>query len=220
MSDDPKEKEAPEPTVEHKQEPEREPGNTVPFVPYDDSSMNPHIYARSLWRPNAAVLDTNNQVFPPLLNNNRGKAVRYVNFGFSSAAAKEYWAEVLLPAYERFNAEPSRGNAIMASLPAWHIHEWIWHQQHPGADTRNSKDYTQFHDALLNDCPELAWIRDVADAGKHCGLGRPTLEVCEAVNTWPLNTTPLTITLDDGRTHDFADVLSRVIEYWRTKHFP
>src|ERR1700720_33066 len=117
MSDDPKEKEAPEPTVEHKQEPEREPGNTVPFVPYDDTAMNQHIYARSLWRPNAAVLDTNNQVFPPLLNNNRGKAVRYVNFGFSSAAAKEYWAEVLLPAYERFNAEPSRGNAIMASLP-------------------------------------------------------------------------------------------------------
>ena len=212
-----KRKKFPHPTVEQQQEPEREPSNTVPFIPYDDSSMNPHIYRRR--RPTAAVLDPNSQVFSPLLNN-RGKTVRYVNFGFSSAAAKEYWAEVLLPAYERFNAEPSRGNAIMASLPAWHIHEWIWHQQHPGAETRNSKDYTQFHDALLDDCPELAWIRDVADAGKHCGLGRPTLEVREAVNTWPLNTTPLTITLDDGRTHDFADVLSRVIEYWRTKHFP
>jgi len=66
MSDDPKEKEAPAPTVEQKQEPEREPGNTVPFVPYDDSSMNPHIYARRR-RLNAA-LDTNNQVFPPLRN--------------------------------------------------------------------------------------------------------------------------------------------------------
>jgi hypothetical protein len=217
MSDDPKEKEAPAPTVAHKQEPEREPGNTVAFVPYDDSAMNPHIYARRR-RPTAAVLDPNSQVFAPLLNNNRGKTVRYVNFGFNSA--KEYWAEVLLPAYERFNAEPSRGNAIMASFPAWHIQEWVWHQQHPGAETRNSKDYTQFHDTLFDDCPELAWIRDVADAGKHCGLGRSTLEVREAVNTWPLNTTPLTINLNDGTTHEFADVLSRVIEYWRTKHFP
>jgi hypothetical protein len=145
-----KRKKFPHPTVEQQQEPERERGNTVPFIPYDDSSMNPHIYRRR--RPTAVVLDPNSQVFSPLLNN-RGKTVRYVNFGFS-------------------------------------------------------------------DCPELAWIRDVADAGKHCGLGRPTLEVREVVNTWPLNTTPLTITLDDGRTHDFADVLSRVIEYWRTKHFP
>jgi hypothetical protein len=137
----------------------------MPFVPYD-FSMNPQIYARR-WRPNAAALDTNNQVFPSLLNNNRGKTVRYVNFGFRSA--EDYWLEVLLPAYERFNAEPSRGNGIMVSFPAWHIQEWIWHEQHPGADIRNSKDYTQFNDKLFNDCPELAWIRDVADAGKHCG---------------------------------------------------
>jgi hypothetical protein len=187
------------------------PSRLFPTVPHIEDAIFAHRY-----HP-ARVLYTNNQVFAPLINNNRGKTVQYVNFGFTSA--KEYWDEVLLPAYERFNAEPSRGNAIMASLPAWHIQDWIWHQQHPGTDTRNSKDYTQFHDKLFDDCPELAWIRDVADAGKHCGLGRPTLEVREAVNTWPLNTTPLTITLNDGTTQDFADVLSRVVEYWRTTYF-
>jgi hypothetical protein len=218
MSDDPKEKEAPVPSVEQIQEPEHVPGKTVPFVPYDDYSMNSHLYLRRR-RSNAAALDTNNQVFPPLLNTNRGKTVQYVDFGFTSA--REYWAEVVLPAYECFKADPSRGKAIIASFPAWHIQDWIWHEQHPGEDTRNSnKEYTQFQEKLFDDCPELTWIRDVADAGKHRGLGRSTLEVRKVINTWPLNTTPSIIKLTDGAEHDFADVLSRVIEYWRTKHFP
>lgn len=96
-----------------------------------------------------------------------GREVQYVNFGFESA--HDVWAEVVLPAYERFIAVPSRANAIDVSGHAWHIHEWIWHEQHPGSDTRNNKDYESFRDKLLSDCPELAWVRDVADAGKHCG---------------------------------------------------
>jgi hypothetical protein len=96
------------------------PSNTVPFVPHDDYSMNPHIYARRP-RPNAAVLDTANQVVLPRLPIRSGKAVRYVDFGFT--AAKEFWAEVVLPAYECFKAEPSRGKAIIAALAAWHIQD-------------------------------------------------------------------------------------------------
>jgi hypothetical protein len=209
MSNDPKEKEAPAPAAEYEQEPAREPGNTVPFVPYDDS-MNPAIYARAAFR-GAGGLDTDSQVFPPLLNTNRGKTVQYVDFGFTSA--REYWGEVVLPAYECFRADPSRGKAIIASFPAWHILDWIWHELHPGEDTRG-KDYTSFQEKLINDCPELAWIRDVADAGKHRGLGRLTVEVREVRNS-----RPLTIKLTDGTEHEFSDVLSCVIEYWGTQHF-
>jgi hypothetical protein len=149
----------------------------------------------------------------------RTRAVKYVDFGFTSA--REFWDEVVLPAYESFKAEPSRGKAIMASFPAWHIQDWIWHDQHPGKDTRNSKDHQPFQDKLYLDCPELQWIRDVADAGKHRGLGRqkPKVEVREVKGTWPRNATPLTMTLDDGTQHDFAYVLERVIEFWRAKYF-
>ena len=52
--------------------------------------------------------------------------------------------EVVLPAYECFKADPIRGKAIMASFAAWHIQEWIWHEQRPGEDTRRSKDYQSF----------------------------------------------------------------------------
>jgi hypothetical protein len=216
MSDDRKEEEAPAPPVEHKQDPQGEPGNAVPFVPYiDDTNMRP-IFVRR--RPSSAALDANNQVFPPLPLATRGRTVQYVDFGFTSA--REFWSELVLPSHERFKADPSRANAMIASLVAWHVQDWIWHDQRPGEDTRNSKDYPLFQAKLFNDCPELAWIRDVADAGKHRGLGRPTLEVREVANTWPLNTTPSTIKLDDGTVHDLADVLSRVIEYWRTRYFP
>jgi hypothetical protein len=147
----------------------------------------------------------------------RGKTVQYIDFGFTSA--REFWDEVVLPAYECFKANPSRGSAIIASFPAWHIQDWIWHEKHLGEDTRNNANYTRFQDKLFNDCPELPWIRDVADAGKRRGLGRSTLKVREVKNTWPLNTTPLTIKLSDGTEHDFTDSLSRVIEYWRTEYF-
>jgi hypothetical protein len=148
------------------------------------------------------------------------KSLKYVDFGFTSA--REFWDEVVLPAYECFKAEPTRGKAIMASFAAWHIQDWIWHQQHPGEDTRRSKDYQPFQEKLFLDCPELPWIRDVADAGKHRGLGRqkPKVEVREVKGTRPRNVAPLIVTLDDGTQHDFADVLGRVIEFWRAKYFP
>lgn len=145
---------------------------------------------------------------------------KYVDFGFTSA--REFWDEVVLPAYEGFKAQPTRGKAIMASFAAWHIQEWIWHEQRPGEDTRRSKDYQSFQKKLFLDCPELQWIRDIADAAKHRGLGRqePKVEVREVKRTWPRNAALLTVTLDDGTQHDFADVMASVIEFWRAKYFP
>jgi hypothetical protein len=166
------------------------------------------------------------------------KTVVYVDFGFTSA--EQFWAEVVLPAYERFKADASRANAIDASVHAWHVHYWIWHDQNRGEDTRSNPKYDNFTDKLLKGCPELAWIRDVADAGKHRGLSRRSVDVRGVTSETriirrrgpPLEggagrigvrrliwTTPLTISLSDGSTRGFADVLSRVIDDWRAKYF-
>jgi hypothetical protein len=196
------------------QPPEKEPGNTVPWVP-DDSSINPHLYR--VPRRNVAALDTNNQVFPPLPLRTTSRAVRYVDFGFTSA--REFWDEVVLSAYECFKAEPTRGKAIMACFPAWHIQEWIWYEQHPGENTLGNNEYQQFQHQLFANCPELRWIRDVADAGKHRELGRRTVEVRAVEGTLRLNAPRLTMILDDDTRHDFADVLQRVIKFWRANHF-
>jgi hypothetical protein len=164
------------------------------------------------------------------------KTVQYVDFGFTSA--REFWEELVIPAYERFTTQPNRANAITASGHAWHVHEWIWHDEHPGDDTRNSIAYKTFQTTLIAQCPELAWIRDVADAGKHRGLGRPaevrrvasgTRLVGGPLASMPLGaaplgggiveTTPLCITLTDSSTHGFVEVLSRVMNYWRAIYF-
>ena len=163
------------------------------------------------------------------------KTVQYVDFGFTSS--RQFWAEIVVPAYEKFKVEADRANAIYASVTSWHVHEWIWHEQHPGEDTRNNSEYSAFQNNLFSDCPELAWIRDVADAGKHRGLGRPA-EVQRVasgtrwVGSWGEASWgevswgggevagALAITLTDGSTHGFAEVLSHVLDYWRAKYFP
>jgi hypothetical protein len=142
--------------------------------------------------------------------------VLYVDFGFTSA--REYWTEVAEPAYERFDKDESRGNAITAFIVLSPLIDWLWHERHPGVDTDNNKDYLSFRQKLIGNCRELAWLGQVANAGKHRGLGRfNNVQVREVAKT---NTQPLTIGLDDGTRHEIADVLLRVVEYFRKEHFP
>lgn len=164
------------------------------------------------------------------------RTVQYIDFGIISA--RQFWNGNVLPAFERFQAQPGPESAIDASVSAWHVHEWLWHEQHPGTDTRQNASYRMFQNNLFSACPELAWVRDVADAGKHRGLGRPTQVRRVTSNTlvhggpvgWaPVGMSPigfvsvstrLIITLTDGSEIEFGPVLSRVIEYWRCNHFP
>jgi hypothetical protein len=190
-----------------------------PVIPNDDTANMVAAHARNLAKRARVALDTNAQVFPSLaLRVNRGRTVQYVDFGFQSA--RELWDELVLPACEQFKAVPSRANAIVASWAAWHLKDWLWHEKHPGEETRNNKNYEAFDGVLFSDCPELAWIRDVAEAGKHRGLGRASLVVSKVENTWPDNSTPAVIHLTDGTEHEFGNVLSIVIEYWRREYFP
>jgi hypothetical protein len=64
------------------------------------------------------------------------------------------------------------------------------------------------------------WLRDVADAGKHRGLGRSNIQAREVATTWPSNTQPLKIVLDNGSEHNITDVLLRIVEYFHKTHFP
>jgi hypothetical protein len=166
------------------------------------------------------------------------KEVQYIDFGYDSA--EQFWTEVVQPAYERFVSTPNRQHAMEASIPAWHVIEWIWHEQHPGVDTQHNDKYQNFQSEIVGDCPELDWVRDVADASKHCGLGRlkgapeeilrvkrkargsGPYNTC-AYNTKPLNSSDFTVTLTiffkDGTERQFGDVLKIVIDYWKKKYF-
>lgn len=158
--------------------------------------------------------------------------VLYVDFGY--ATAREMWEEVGLVAYQRFTGGQSRANAVEAAVHAWHIHEWAWHEANPGIDTQRNPAYRAFRDNLFTTCPELAWVRDIADAAKHRGLGRPA--DVQRVNPpvagkalllggklWSVGGgkilmaggVGLTIELTDGSRHAVADVLANVIAFWQ-----
>jgi len=156
------------------------------------------------------------------------KVVRYVDFGFTSA--KEFWREVGLPAHDRFTANQNRRTAIEVSFHAWHVHEWVWHDTNRGLDTEGPA-YATFRDDLIARRPELAWVRDVANAGKHRGLSGPGLVVGSVDTREPaalaFRSTPityedqagvfgggLTIELLDGTRYQVASVLATVIEFW------
>jgi len=143
---------------------------------------------------NASLYMNNNPPLPLLLS---GK-VLYVDFGFTSA--REYWMEVAEPAYQRFVNDETRANVLMACFALWPLQEWLWHEQHPGQDTENNKDFAAFRQQLFAACPELPWLRDAAEAGKHRGLGRggARAQVREVAKP---NYQPLILGLKDGTRH-------------------
>lgn len=161
------------------------------------------------------------------------RQVRYVDFGFTSA--KEFWREVGMPAYGRFTATPNRQTAIDASTHAWHVNEWVWHDNNPGVDTQGNQTFVVIRDGLITACPELAWVRDIAEAGKHRGLGRPgkvqgvsigTTQLVGADDSFLVDSEgrylagagDLEIELTDGTRHQAATVLATVIAFWEA-HF-
>jgi hypothetical protein len=191
---------------------EPRPHASAPFVQNDDTANMRAIHARPAARQ--AVIETNSQVFPSLvLRVNTGRTLQFVDFGFSSA--RQYWEDVVLRYYTEFMDNPAPATAMTSAHYAWTIHEWLWHDQHSGQNTRGNTGYEAFQKKILNDCPELGWVRDIDDASKHRGLSRASVQV----NKIPRNSTPLRIGLNDGTEYDLADVLSIVIKYWSTTYF-
>jgi hypothetical protein len=65
MSDDRKEEEPSAPSVEHKQEPEGEPGNTVPFGPYDTAiPARIHTVEAAMTTPSSVTLQLEAAAYP------------------------------------------------------------------------------------------------------------------------------------------------------------
>jgi hypothetical protein len=132
--------------------------------------------------------------------------VTHVDFGFTSA--REFWHEVVLRARSRFLGHQNRQHAIEVAWAVWHVHEWVWRDMHAGGKTSGA-DYTAFRDGLLNACTELAWMRDVADAGAHRVPGRADKKGRAGYRHAGAR---LHIHVDD-KDHAFADALERVFGF-------
>jgi hypothetical protein len=97
------------------------------------------------------------------------RVVTYVDLGLNTV--EEYWDAVIVPNVKAFHTEHSRPSLFNASQSVWHMHDWVWHDRNPGENSRGPK-FEAYRDKLLVDCPQLGWLRDIADAAKHRGMGR------------------------------------------------
>jgi hypothetical protein len=141
-------------------------------------------------------------------------------------SAKVFWSEVVLPDYDQFRKSHTARDAVHAALTAWHLHDWVLREQ-PSACSTNKSD---FQKKLIAACPELGWVRDYAETAKHRCLSRQGLAVNKVERDALVErdfglfkisgTSAVTMFLDDGSARSFADVLSHVIDYWRTHWFP
>ena len=146
-----------------------------------------------------------------------------------------FWHEVCHPSQRAFFEPPSRLTAIQAAWPTRHVHDWLWRERHRDkvVDPEiQKKRIAKFQKKLIAKCPQLAWLRDVTDASKHCGLHRKvkldkvsgtglrtTGEISDPFGTSThTHSDPLLLEVD-GVTHNFADVLEVAIQYWETHYF-
>jgi hypothetical protein len=154
-----------------------------------------------------------------------GQSVTYIDFGLNSVA--EFWDRLVVPGVRTFVREPSARTAFDASLSLWHLHDWVWHERHPGEDNRGSR-FNAYRSGLLTSCPELGWLRDVADAGRHRGLRRRHLVTgAEPHSVSGPGETLMGVSVggrvayflvtNDGLHHDLAAVFRVVVEFWRVE---
>jgi len=156
----------------------------------------------------------------PVVSSNR--VVTYVDLRVYTVA--QYWAELLIPNVKAFLRDPSSLTVFNAALSTWHLVDWVWHERNPDEDTQRNGRFNDYRKLLLTACPDLVLLRDIAEAGKHRGLGRSGVSTAGllALQLRQQRTTFYVLRdydpkeTDHGTAENFRDILKRALEFWRT----
>ena len=154
-----------------------------------------------------------------------------VHIGIGSSY--DFFFEVAWPNYLAVERNPSPISALNAAWPFWHLHEWYFWEHHPSASNADLRRYVD--QVLFQDCPELGWLRDIAEAGKHFKLNRSTPpvkvraisvreEFSGTLGDAPLGAVPLgggngpELFVDvGGTTHKLQRAMGAAFRYWLGK---
>jgi hypothetical protein len=123
----------------------------------------------------------------------------------------------------------SARHAINAALTAWHLPEWVWGRVvKKDYELRNSLGsdvarggFEDFRDFVLEECPEMKTMRDIATGSKHLGTdGADVAETAQHNGAFSdefsraFDISRLEVTNTDGVTTYFDQVLEKVVRYW------
>jgi hypothetical protein len=146
--------------------------------------------------------------------------VKVFNYGVQSA--QDYWVLVTRPDVEEFKRLRSPRTVAHVVQSLYGLLQW------------HADEYGNVEDFYFQQCPELAWIKDIANSAKHRGLDRKR----EAVANMGLKQTgllaygvaggygmpsggygssePVAI-LDDHTEHRLIDFIEKVEAFWQGK---
>jgi hypothetical protein len=165
-----------------------------------------------------------------------GARMNYTLVDVGIGSAYDFFFEVVWPNYREVERNPSPISALNAAWPFWHLHEWYFWEQNPSASNDDLRRYVEH--VLLQDCPELAWLRDIAEAGKHFKLNRtnPPIKVRSistreefsgAIGCAPIGAVPIgagsgpELFVDvGGTTHKLQHAMGAAFRYWLGKVLP
>ena len=101
--------------------------------------------------------------------------MHYKTVKIGIGSAYDFFFEVARPNIDRFLSDPSPVTAINVAWPLWHLHDWYYWESHPSGNDQGRKAFAR--ELIKNECPELGWFRDIADAAKHLKLNRGSVSV-------------------------------------------
>jgi hypothetical protein len=82
--------------------------------------------------------------------------VKVFNYGVQSA--QDYWALITRPDVEEFKRRRSPRSVAHVVQSLWGLLEW------------HAQEYGNDESFYFQQCPEMAWIKDIAKSAKHRGL--------------------------------------------------
>ena len=142
-----------------------------------------------------------------------------------------YWQEVVEPnAIEYWKTKTARSAFNLATC-LWHLQEWVVVQSNPNADKKARKAKKKLlRTELLQECPELGILHDIATAHKHAVVTDPQGKVASSdseitgvhfsfIGGHPVteHEVVLCVTLEDGATRTLDEVFSIAINYLNQK---
>jgi hypothetical protein len=129
--------------------------------------------------------------------------------------AQSNFQEVVRPNLLEFHRNPSARTAANAALSLWALFEWLWCERHPteAASADRKRAFNQFCASQTDVCHQIAYVRDIAEAWKHCRLSRRDIKTART------NAPRLQINLNDGTTRSMADVFDAVAEHLKRELF-
>lgn len=152
------------------------------------------------------------------------KAAKVKVFNYGAHSAFDYWILVTKPDIEAFKE-------LRSPRTAAHVVQSLWGQLEWYAEEQDNEPKSYFEQ-----CPALAWIRDIANSAKHRALKTRQRQVKHMgiQNTGALaygvagghnvpmggyaSSEPVVI-LDDGSEHRLIDLLPEIEAFWQVR-FP